>query len=738
MFVLYYISVKFAVLIILYYTYKYKKMKNTLLIILLFSSFILNLQSQDSNLWNNEAFGKYTQNNELIDRRGVNEKHFTNENGKTDMIFSSEPMHYYTGNDLKTIYKTITKNNTGKHLDYEYANTHNTFKSYYSVDISKGFITQFSNGATFEEMKNSKMYFETNDANILNSVDIDTNAEFTLSTNKIVYSNVYPFNIDLSITQKAGKRKLDYIINDNSILSAAPANTKYFVFEETVFLPNNYNTKLENDAIIIFDNNNEYFAHYEAPIAFSSPNEDIIKNKKNTVKDLDLNKRTENTNIPKKNNILYEIKQTENKLIIKTKVLFSWLNTEHIVFPVVVDPTLTATHNNNYSWYYSFTPPYGPPAISTSGSPANSYITAFNISYNVSNTEYWWFGSWWAYTGYCGSWHVFDIYSAPTGYYSCGGSHDFNCQNPNSSWRTELWDVDGYDYAARWGYTVNLTYETLDNPTVSGVSSICDKESTTLTASGSPENYEWYDASSGGSLLSSSAAYTTPSLTATSLPTTFTYYVEEVSALCPLIQGPRTATTVTIGCWALPIELLSFDATGVNGNYIKVEWETATEVNNDGFELLRSTDGINFKKITWVKGAGNTTNKQAYSFNDKSVTGGVMYYYKLKQIDFDGKFEEFEIVSANINKKTQNTSFTIQPNPSSSTVTLEFNSEINNIATINIFDFSGKNILTIETTIAKGKNSIKLEEVDKLSLGIYVVQMKISDKLFSKKLVIVH
>ena len=93
----------------------------------------------------------------------------------------------------------------------------------------------------------------------------------------------------------------------------------------------------------------------------------------------------------------------------------------------------------------------------------------------------------------------------------------------------------------------------------------------------------------------------------------------------------------------LPVELLSFDVTPINNQYARLEWVTASEINNDGFEVLRSTDGENFKVIGWVNGNGNQTTITEYTYEDYSIEKGITYYYQLKQIDYDGQYEYFNI-----------------------------------------------------------------------------------------------
>jgi len=94
---------------------------------------------------------------------------------------------------------------------------------------------------------------------------------------------------------------------------------------------------------------------------------------------------------------------------------------------------------------------------------------------------------------------------------------------------------------------------------------------------------------------------------------------------------------------ALPVELTRFE-TSQKGNYVRVYWETATELNNDYFELHRSYDGINFIPLAKIQGSGTTSQTQRYEYIDSDMNLSKYVYYRLKQVDFDGKYEWHGIV----------------------------------------------------------------------------------------------
>jgi len=109
----------------------------------------------------------------------------------------------------------------------------------------------------------------------------------------------------------------------------------------------------------------------------------------------------------------------------------------------------------------------------------------------------------------------------------------------------------------------------------------------------------------------------------------------------------------------LPVELMSFEGEKENTS-VALTWETASEKNNEGFEVQRSMDGEEWTAIDFVKGNGTTTTTSSYHFVDDAPFFG-NNYYRLKQIDFDGKFEYTHVVS--VVSETLSETIQLFPNP---------------------------------------------------------------------------
>jgi hypothetical protein len=174
---------------------------------------------------------------------------------------------------------------------------------------------------------------------------------------------------------------------------------------------------------------------------------------------------------------------------------------------------------------------------------------------------------------------------------------------------------------------------------------------------------------------------------------------------------------------ALPVTLLNFSGE-VNGKQNLLHWTTATEQNNTGFEIQRSTNGINFSKIGFVDTKainGNSNSKITYDFTDNNYSATINYY-RLKQIDKDGKFSFSNIVVLKNNNAVALGLYAIYPNPAKNILNVKTSSAGNTKITLLVTDVSGKLIITKQTNVGNGESIIPLD-VSHLSAGSYFLKM---------------
>ncbi|WP_143828728.1 T9SS type A sorting domain-containing protein [Dyadobacter fermentans] len=112
---------------------------------------------------------------------------------------------------------------------------------------------------------------------------------------------------------------------------------------------------------------------------------------------------------------------------------------------------------------------------------------------------------------------------------------------------------------------------------------------------------------------------------------------------------------------ALPVRLISFEARLTASGHAELQWKTAEELNNLGFEIQKSTDAKKWELLAWVDGAKNSNTAQSYRFVDE--TFNTTSYYRLRQVDFDDSYTYSKIISL-IHEKESLDRFVVYPNPS--------------------------------------------------------------------------
>lgn len=150
-------------------------------------------------------------------------------------------------------------------------------------------------------------------------------------------------------------------------------------------------------------------------------------------------------------------------------------------------------------------------------------------------------------------------------------------------------------------------------------------------------------------------------------------------------------------------------------------WKTASELNNEKFEIEESRDGREFQTIGEVEGNRTTSDQQEYSFEVENPRNGISYY-RLKQIDFDGQFEYSEVISVNFKEENEDVG-EFYPNPSKSgMVNLNYFTQNDDEITVSVFDMTGKLVVNQIQSIARGGNNLSFD-FSELNTGIYIVKI---------------
>ena len=143
----------------------------------------------------------------------------------------------------------------------------------------------------------------------------------------------------------------------------------------------------------------------------------------------------------------------------------------------------------------------------------------------------------------------------------------------------------------------------------------------------------------------------------------------------------------------LPVELTSFTAS-TNGAEVILNWSTATELNNYGFEIQRKVLGGDFATVAFVKGQGTTTQQNQYSFADKNLDEG-KYFYRLKQMDYGGQFSYSQIVEVDVRTLDNYTLEQNYPNPFNPTTTIGYVLQEKSNAKLTLLNSLGEEIAVL-------------------------------------------
>ena len=179
----------------------------------------------------------------------------------------------------------------------------------------------------------------------------------------------------------------------------------------------------------------------------------------------------------------------------------------------------------------------------------------------------------------------------------------------------------------------------------------------------------------------------------------------------------------------LPIELLSFTGKLQSEN-VKLNWSTSFEQNSKGFEIEKSLDGINFRKIGFVAGAGNSNSTRTYTFTDphRAVE---FNYYRLKLVDIDNTFAYSDVVL--VKNAFGKQDVYLAGNPITNSINIQFAKSPNGKVSVSIYDMKGSKIYTV-TYNNYTQTSLQINTPNKLlAHGIYSVKVETAGKIYSLK-----
>jgi hypothetical protein len=189
----------------------------------------------------------------------------------------------------------------------------------------------------------------------------------------------------------------------------------------------------------------------------------------------------------------------------------------------------------------------------------------------------------------------------------------------------------------------------------------------------------------------------------------------------------------------LPVELIEFTGKHNGKNHTnELYWITASEINNDHFEVLRSIDGRNFETIGKVKAAGNSHQNSYYNLIDNQlIDGEFTYHYQLRQVDFDGTSTLSDVITIKLDQQIVR-NVDMYPNPANELVNIRIDGKAGDQIKGYLMDNTGKLVTTIVNTLLNQNSEMFRFDVTNIPSGVYMVNISVGNKTFTQKLIIIE
>ena len=194
-----------------------------------------------------------------------------------------------------------------------------------------------------------------------------------------------------------------------------------------------------------------------------------------------------------------------------------------------------------------------------------------------------------------------------------------------------------------------------------------------------------------------------------------------------------TATIAAGG--VMPVKMTSFTVKKESNNAV-LRWTTATETDNDHFEIERSFDGLNFSKVGTVTGNGTTTTSRNYTYTDPLANiNAKILYYRLRIVDIDGKLSFSQVVALRLDGSLTMSNFTVYPNPFTSNIKLQVNSAKQENSSIRFINMNGQEVLKRNVTLMPGDNIVVIKDLETVAPGMYVMELRTADGAITQRIV---
>lgn len=199
-------------------------------------------------------------------------------------------------------------------------------------------------------------------------------------------------------------------------------------------------------------------------------------------------------------------------------------------------------------------------------------------------------------------------------------------------------------------------------------------------------------------------------------------YVDDATAVISPQGGP------------LPVTLTSFTANLQQTTQVKVAWITSMEYNCSRYDVERSTDGILYNTVATKAGSGNSSLQISYSvLDDVTAVTTPIVYYRLKQIDIDGRPSFSKVSSVRLKKTVSD--FSVSPNPFRNNVNINIEWDKNETTLVKVFTVSGTEVASKSVKMTKGFNYVTIDELTMVPAGNYIIQINTANGKITKQVI---
>jgi hypothetical protein len=185
----------------------------------------------------------------------------------------------------------------------------------------------------------------------------------------------------------------------------------------------------------------------------------------------------------------------------------------------------------------------------------------------------------------------------------------------------------------------------------------------------------------------------------------------------------------------VPVELTSFTSNVNNLGQVVLNWETATEVNNQGFEIERRTEFSEYRIVGFVEGSGTVTEPRSYNYTDITAENGINYY-RLKQIDFNGTYEYSPEVEIDVNGPLTFDLAQNYPNPFNPSTNIKYSVPESGNVKLSVFNTVGEEVAILVDGFSESGFFEVSFNASSLPSGVYLYKLKSSNSVQTKKMML--